>query len=166
MENKSFLADFATITSINGDAVVRRADGVTSTLSDGDRLSAGDVVITSPNASLEISVAGGGVLHLSKVAGDVLALDSAFFDSVGNVEDSSVSLDALNILLAHHSDTVVTDAMNDADVTLNLADMLADTKQEVFGANKHETELGALPSIDSGDALPSLGVSHWNHIDT
>jgi hypothetical protein len=166
MENKNVSADFATITSVHGDVMLKRADGSTSTLENGDRLIAGDVVITSANASLEIAVAGGSVLHLSKDVGEVLALDSTVFDAVGSVEDSSVSLDALNILLAHHSDIALS---HDAHVALNFADIIADTEHDVFGSNKHHAELSASPniaSIEGGGAQPSLAVTHWNHIDS
>lgn len=167
MEKDNISAGFAKVTSLSGDAIVRHADGAQSTLQLGDQLSVGDIVATAPNANLEIAITGGGVLHLSKEVADVITLDQSVFDTLSDVQNVSVSSDALNILLANHFDGAHIHHQNGFDSALHLADVLSDadhTSTEIKLGSQDDAH--KLNTIDTATIDPALLVTHWHHIDT
>lgn len=168
MENHHTSDSVAKVALLNGEALVRHADGAQAALRVGDTLVIGDVVITSPNAHLQIAISGGGVLHLSKDASDVIAIDQSVFDALSDVQNVSASADSFNILLANHLLDIDGLGQHGAETALNIADMLTDSDLEssVLPHANHKVETSKLSAVEAVSIDPTLVVHHWNHIDT
>ena len=168
MVNDPVSASAAKVALLSGDAVVRHVDGAQTPLQLGDVLVIGDVVMTSANASLQLELAGAGVLHLGKETPDVIAIDQSVFDALSDVQNVSASADSLDILLANHLVDANGLGQLGAGHALNIADILTDSALESLslphGNLKDNTS--KLSVIDATSVDPALIVHHWNHIDT
>lgn len=168
MMNDSISISVAKVASLSGDAQVRHADGSFASLQEGDALAIGDVVITSANASLQISLAEAGMLAIGKEVPDVIAIDQSVFDTLSDFQNVSASPDSLSLLLSSYAEGMNSLAQHDSDHALNIADILTDSTTESLSTSPsvHKDDTSKLSAIDAASVDPALIVNHWNHIDT
>ena len=91
----------ATVLRLEGNALVRHADGTQELLKAGATLKSGDVIVTEPGSVASIQFAGGGTLDIGKVDGDVLTIDQTVFDIYSDIKDVKIDdTDTVRELLA------------------------------------------------------------------
>jgi hypothetical protein len=85
----NLIATVATVSTVQGNAIVRKADGTEVKLQPGMKLAQGDVVITAPGAHANIQLAEGSV-DCGNEKGDSLTIDKTVLDFFADAQDVKV----------------------------------------------------------------------------
>ena len=112
-------SEFVKVAKLDGHAVVRHADGSTSTLKVGMVLHAGDVVLTDPGAKALMLTEAGAAVPCGAAGADAVVIDKTVLDFFGDAQDVKLAdSDKIKDLLDEvNGDPKNTPNLNDLEAT-------------------------------------------------